>query len=89
MNAEIAIPLDLTVEFETEGVALTVFFGQDADGDVYLVPYDKVVTDLVEMCTYDDNGSMESGDRDYLVSVRNALVIAVAQIDKALDVSTA
>jgi hypothetical protein len=88
MNAEFLVETSYTVEFETQGVALTVFSGPDSDGAVYIAPYDKLVEDLVEMCTYDEAGSMESGDREYLERVRNALVIAVAQIDKALDVGT-
>lgn len=85
MNAEFHVDTSFTVEFETSGVALTVFNGNDSDGTVYTATYDDLVLDLIDMCTFDNEGRMENGDRDYLHRVVRALKDVISKIDAAID----
>jgi hypothetical protein len=87
MNAEFNIEISYTIEFESDGIALTVFGGPDSDGDVYTAKYEDLTIDLLDMCTYDDNGRMEEGDRDYLRGVAKKLEDVIRSINDAIRIS--
>ena len=89
MNAEFSIPVEFTVEFESTGIALTVFFGEDADGDVYTFRYADMVQDLIDLSSFDAEDEPNPADLAYMRKVARGLRDALDMIDNYLEAHTA
>lgn len=86
MNAEIHIDLDVTAELDVEGVTLTVFIGDDSDGEVVCMPFSDLIEDLFELCTIYDDG-IAADDVEYMKRVAQSLEAAALEIKSRLGVT--